>query len=360
MISNLSQIKEVPIDTVISRYTKLLKGDFACCPIHNEKSPSLKIYKKTNSFKCFGCGAGGDAITLVQKVESGDFFRAVEIVAGIGGITVEISETDKEALKERKEKQRNLQDTLTWALDQYALTLDQSEVAKDYLDQRGIAIETAHSFGLGFAPDGWGFLSDRIVGIQNPEHATALGLIAEKEKGGFYDRFRSRIIFPYHSHTDGSPVSLAGRTVLPPDQEKVKTLKGNNTPMYANGAYLFGLYQALEHIRRERYAIMVEGEMDVLQMHQAGARNTIGIGNNGFKEEQARLLKRMGVESLLFIPDHDIKDNDRNPGFDAFENNLKLSLTHGFRVELLELPAGMDPDDWAKQFLIQTEEIVET
>jgi DNA primase len=351
MINNLHLIKEVSVLDVIARYAKIERGNFACCPIHNEKTSSLKIYTKTNTFKCFGCGAAGDAISFVQKMERWDFLQAVEEVAKVGGIELELSEADRESWKEQKEKQRNLQETLTWATSQYRLYLEQSEDAKAYLNKRGITEETIAKFQLGFAPNSWSYLTDMIMGSQTPEFATTIGLIKEKEKGGYFDMYRNRIIFPYLHHHSGEVQSLSGRIITTPENNTPKTIKGLNTALHNDDSFLYGYYQAAAAIKEMRYATIVEGEMDVLQMHQAGAINTIGKGNNRMKEPQFRFLKSQGIETLLFIPDNDLKDNGKNPGFDGFESDLKLALQFNFRVDILEIPQGQDPDDFAKQFV---------
>lgn len=354
MIANLAKVKSVPIEQVAAhRGIKLDRHNKACCPIHSEKTPSFHINVRKQFFKCFGCGASGDSIALVMALDNCDFFRAAEIIAGIGGFDIEFDELQREKYLQKREAQRGLRETLSHALEQYRLMLGQSTIGQEYLKHRSISPEIADKFLLGYAPrDKWQFLTDMIVGSQSPEPATAIGLLREKEKGGFYDAFIDRLIFPYLNEY-GEPVSLAGRTCLPEEDRKKKgipkTLKGNNTSLFENSSYLYGLYQAEAAIKLHGCAIIVEGEMDVLSFHQAGADNTVGIGNSELKEPQCRVLKRY-TDSLVFVPDHDVKENGKNPGFEMFEKNLRTALAHGFSVYIYELPPGMDPDDYAKTF----------
>lgn len=174
MISNLEDLRDVSITDVVSKWAPV-KNHFACCPIHGEKSPSLHVNERKNFFKCFGCGAGGDAIKFVQFVEHCDFITAAERVAAIGNVAIEFDNIDREAWLQKKEKQRNLSETLHWAITQYSMYLHQSEDGKAYLAKRGITIETAETFMLGFAPESWSYLSSLITGIENPKLAIVHG-----------------------------------------------------------------------------------------------------------------------------------------------------------------------------------------
>lgn len=351
MISNLEQIKQVPIADVIGR-AKIGKGNMLCCPLHGEKTPSMKVNEKKNFFKCFGCGESGDAIGYLQKLYAYDFITAVEEVAKIGGIEIEVSQDFREKYKKNNEEKKSIKECMTWAMKHYSSMLHMSESGKSYLEKRMITDESVAIFQIGFAPNSWSYLSDMITGITTPEHAKRIGLINEKDKGGFYDCFRNRIVLPYQHHFTGEPISLAARKIDDSNPNEPKTLKGKNTDIFQNENYLYGYYQAYPHIKKEGFAIIVEGEIDVIMMHQAGAKNTIGRGNNRIKEEQLKFLKSQGIQTLVFVPDHDVKDNGRNPGFEGFEHDLSMALSYGFRCDIYELPPSNDPDDFAKEFII--------
>lgn len=347
MISNIDAIRGISITDVISKWTTV-KKKLACCPIHNEKSPSLRVHEDKGFFKCFGCGAGGDAIKFVQLVESCDFIAAAERVAAIGNITVEYDEKNREAWIEKKEKQRSLSEVLSWSINQYSLLLGQSEIGEKYLKSRGINQQTADLFLLGYAPDNWNYLSQLITGDDSITYATTLGLIGENKSGGLYDRFRNRLIFPYINEI-GEVVSLSGRTLALPSDTNPKTMKGNNTVLYSNDSYLYGLYQALPAIKKQKCVHVVEGEFDAIQLYQNGVENVVACGNNRIKEEQCKLLKRFTTKVVL-IPDND-SNKERNSGHIAVLDNLKLLYKYDFNVELFELPQASDPDSFCKDFI---------
>lgn len=359
MITNLEKIKQVPIEDVIGRFVKLKRG-IGLCPFHGEKTPSFHVYKKSNVFKCFGCGESGDAISFIEKHEHKDFFQAVETVAEIGNVPVEIEEGERDAYLKKKESKRNLHETLEWALKQYSLFLDQSEVGKAYADQRGFDEETVRKWNIGVAPDSFNYLTQQIIGISSPEHALAIGLIKEKEdKGTFYDAFRNRIIYPI-TNEYGHVISLTGRTIAPVTDYNPKNINGIISDLYSASTTLFGLYQAIQGIKEFGFAIVVEGPADVISMHQAGATNTVGKLGSFFTREQAALLKRY-TDHVCFMPDIDRKKKDgklvEGPAVIKAEDDIRTAMKCGFqKVEVFIIPHDIlsdkstDPDDFARNY----------
>lgn len=355
MITNLDAIRAVDIRDVVGKFLPLKKNS-APCPFHNEKTPSFQVVPKLNIFKCFGCGEGGDVIRFVEKYKGLDFVQAIELVAEIGNISVEIDESQREEYNKKKELTKSLRETLEWAISAYKNQLVNNQAAKLYISTyRGINDEMIAKFGLGFAPSEWYFLSNQIIGKQSPAPAVSIGLIKEKDNGKHIDRFRNRIIFPFYNEF-GELIGLNGRTIDKVTQTNPKALKGNNTDLFKAEGFVYGLYQAMPAIKKKKQVALVEGELDVIQMHQAGVDNTAGIGRSILSEEQVRNLMKAEIKNVLLIPDNDEAKDGKKPGIEGAIKNIRLLAAFGLKIEIFIIPdrqdgQKQDPDDFAKAFV---------
>lgn len=312
---------------------------FGLCPFHQEKTPSFSVNPKLGIFKCFGCGAGGDVFAFIQQIEGVSFVEAVRLLAERAGIPLPQSE---EAGEDEREP---LFQALRFAARFYftQLTHETSgKLARAYLKSRGVRPATAQRFGLGYAPKAWDALATAAVasGFRLEVFEQAGLVLPRRERGGFYDRFRHRLMFPIFSHV-GKVVGFAGR-LLEPDPEQPKYINSPETPVYQKGRVLYGLYQARHAIRKLEEAILVEGYTDVIALHQAGIEHTVATSGTALTLEQVRLLARYAKRILLLY--------DADPaGEQAALRSIDLCLAQGLPVYVVVLPAGEDPDSFVHQ-----------
>lgn len=343
--ATIQKIRELPIADIIAGYTKVSKGK-ACCPIHNEKTPSFSILKGT-FFKCFGCGAGGDGISFIKQVEHTDFMGAVELLARKFNVPTEYTRTyDAEAYKAKRAELKTLRDHLQAAQQHFALSLQAHPEAQQYLHGRGYDDDIIAKWQLGFAPNEWRILTERYRNTGHLPQAVSLGLVREDDDK-MYDAYRNRITFPIVDE-HGELLSFGGRALVK-DDKTPKYLNGPQSPLYNKSAVLYGLYQAIPGIKRTGYAILTEGYTDVISMHHAGADNTIASCGTALTDEHCILLKRY-TQHICIIRDAD------EAGLRATGKDLELLLKHGFKVEVASLPDGQDPDDYAKQYFLTEEQ----
>ena len=298
---------------------------FGLCPFHQEKTPSFSVNPKLGIFKCFGCGAGGDVFAFIQQIEGVSFVEAVRLLAERAGIPLPQSE---EAGEDEREP---LFQALRFAARFYftQLTHETSgKLARAYLKSRGVRPATAQRFGLGYAPKAWDALATAAVasGFRLGVFEQAGLVLPRRERGGFYDRFRHRLMFPIFSHV-GKVVGFAGR-LLEPDPEQPKYINSPETPVYQKGRVLYGLYQARHAIRKLEEAILVEGYTDVIALHQAGIEHTVATSGTALTLEQVRLLARYAKRILLLY--------DADPaGEQAALRSIDLCLAQGLPVKTL-------------------------
>lgn len=325
------------------------KNYTACCPFHNEKTPSFSVQQEKQFFYCFGCGAGGNAIGFVMQYDGVDFPQAVENLARDAGLEVPREESKAEA--KRHSQNNKLLDVLDEAARFYQQQLRQHAQkgeAVDYLRARGLSGEIARDFGLGFAPPGWDNLLTAIGG--KPEADQALlkaGLIIEKEnpKQGderkYYDRFRHRIMFPIRD-SRGRTVAFGGRVL---GDDKPKYLNSPETPVFHKGSELYGLYEAKKANSSFSRMLMVEGYMDVIALAQNGIRNAVAtLGTATSDRHMLRLFRQ--TPEVVFCFDGD--EAGRTAAWRALETTLPL-MEDGRQVRFLFLPEGADPDDYVRQ-----------
>jgi DNA primase len=326
---------------VIDSYVPLKKAgkDYkACCPFHEEKTPSFTVSVDKQFYHCFGCGAHGSAIGFLMDYEHMSFVEAVEDLAARAGLKVPkeagmVSEQDKDS-------GANLLEILREASRFYRQQLrehPQAGRAVEYLKGRGITGEIAHEFGLGFVPDGWDNLL-RALGKDDAsrEALARAGLVVKKEGGGYYDRFRDRIIFPIEDYR-GRVVAFGGRIL---DKGEPKYLNSPETPLFHKGRELYGLFHAREAIKRENRVLVVEGYMDVVALAQFGVDFAVAtLGTATTRDHLERLFRH--APEVIFCFDGDRAG--REAAWRALDNALP-ALREGWQASFLFLPEGEDPD----------------
>ncbi len=313
----------------------------ACCPFHDEKTPSFTVSPDKQFYHCFGCGAHGSAIGFLMQYERMSFLEAVEELAAAVGL-----EVPREAgAVHRPDDLSPLLDILQKADRYFRRQLREhprAQEAVDYLKGRGLSGEICADFGLGLAPDGWDNLLKAIG--REPQAQQALvraGLIVQKEGGGYYDRFRNRIMFPIHDYR-GRLIGFGGRVIA---QGEPKYLNSPETPLFHKGRELYGLYRAREPLKRENRVLVVEGYMDVVALAQFGIDYAVAtLGTATTREHLERLFRF--VPEAVFCFDGDRAG--REAAWRALENALP-ALHEGRQVSFLFLPEGEDPDSLVRK-----------
>ncbi|PYT12861.1 MAG: DNA primase, partial [Acidobacteria bacterium] len=288
-------------------------------------------------FYCFGCSAGGDVFKFLMLYEKLEFPEALRTLAGRYGIPMPAASRGPE----NDERQRVLAATRR-ALEYFREQLQRpgGERARKYLSGRGIGAATIETFQIGYAPEGWGGLKGHLAAAGLSESQAVLaGLLAKKEDTGrTYDRFRDRVIFPIVNLT-GETIGFGGRVI---GEGEPKYLNSPETPAFSKGDNLYGIGMAREGIRKEGYAILVEGYVDVIALHQAGVTHAVATLGTGFTTGHVRLLKRYTDRVVVnFDPDA--------AGRAAARRSLEVLLENGFEVNVVSLPAGKDPDVFIRE-----------
>ena len=318
--------ERVDMIEVLGRYLKLKPSGsryVALCPFHPDKHPSLVIDPEKKLFHCFGCGAGGDVFHFLMRIENLSFGEAVARLAREAGVELSRpTSTKHDRLLELNERVARY--------FQQNLASPAGAKARRYLMGRGLQPETIKRFRLGYALPGWNNL---VKTFPDPEALLQLGLVLRGREGGFYDRFRDRVIFPLADHR-GRVIGFAGRS-LHTQQEEPKYLNIPNTPLFTKGQALYGLHLAREAQPEE--FILVEGYLDVITAHQAGFTNAIATMGTALTEQQARLLRRY-VERVVLVYDRDAA------GQQAALRGMRALRNAGLDVYVALLPVGEDPD----------------
>lgn len=335
---NRSDIVEVVSSRV--QLKKAGKNYTACCPFHQEKTPSFTVSQEKQFYYCFGCGAGGNALGFIMDHDHLEFPEAVEELASRAGVEVE-REASSGPRQPRQPTNSPLYALLAAASDYYRGALKnhpQRDAAVNYLKQRGVSGIIARDFALGFAPPGWDNLSKQLGGDNLQQQALIeAGLLVENaETKRRYDRFRDRIIFPIHD-SRGRIVGFGGRVL---GDDKPKYLNSPETAVFHKGQELYGLYEARQHNRQLTEIIVVEGYMDVIALAQQGLRNAVATLGTATSEEHIRRLFRV-VPNILFCFDGD--NAGRKAAWRALEATLS-NLKDGLQARFLFVPDGEDPD----------------
>lgn len=343
MASSVEQIKaRLGIVDVVSSYLKLERAGLnyrACCPFHNEKSPSFFVSPSRNSYHCFGCQRGGDIFSFVQEIEGVDFIEALKILAEKAGVELEsfdrVSKTDNR-LANAMEESANF----------YFKSLVGQPKVLDYLFSRGLNKETIRTWRLGFAPPEWRNLADYLLGRgYREEELLKVGLVVRQSgvggPGRAYDRFRSRIMFPLFNPT-GKVVGFSGRIWGEDNGQMAKYINSPQTELYDKSKILYGYDKAKNSIRQKATCIFVEGQMDLLMSHQSGVDNAVAVSGTALTVEQINLVRRL-ADKVILAYDYDLA------GLKASHRAIDLLRAEGLEVRIAKLPSGNDPADLIKE-----------
>jgi DNA primase len=337
MSTTTEQIKErLSIVDVVGGYVKLERAGVnfkARCPFHTEKTPSFFVSPTRNSYHCFGCAKSGDVFTFVQELEGLDFRGALKMLAERAGVVIE--NEPRERTDERERLFRALEAACTF----FERELMGAPEAREYILKRGLTEVSITHWRIGFVAEGWQRLRDELQrqGFLESELERA-GLVKRGERS-FYDRFRSRIMFPIMDSA-GRVVAFSGRIfgAAADDPNAAKYLNSPETELFRKSAILYGFDKAKHSIRKLHCAILVEGQMDLVLAHQAGFTNTVALSGTALTDAQCKLLKRL-TDNLLIALDAD------SAGIAAARRSAVEALSHGLDVKVAALPEGKDPAD---------------
>ena len=341
MSSQIEEIKaRLDIIDLVSEYIRLKPAGpnnwRALCPFHNEKTPSFMVSRDKQIWHCFGCGEGGDIFSFVQKIENLEFSEALRLLAQKAGVKLVAQNPELTSQRNR------LMDICQAAANfwhKFLLESIQAKDAREYLKKRGITENTISDFKIGYAMDAWEtltkFFKDR--GFKDQEIFLA-GLSVKKERGiDFYDRFRDRIMFPINN-SHGNPIGFSGRLLREKPEAGGKYINTPQTLIYNKSLVLFNLDKAKNEIKSKNSAIIVEGQMDVASVWQAGTKNIIATSGTALTQDHLKILKRY-TKSLSFCFDADLA------GESAARRGIDLALSQDFEVKMIVLLAGKDPDE---------------
>ena len=324
---------------VVDRRVKLKKAGknySACCPFHQEKTPSFSVNPEKQFYYCFGCGAGGNALGFIMDYERMEFREAIESLAQAAGIDLPAEEIDNAP---QVDHQKPLYESMERAAKLYEGFLrqhkDRGRVV-EYLKSRGLSGEIARDFRLGFAPEGWDNLMQTLTDEDSVGHALTAGLLIENDKGRKYDRFRDRVIFPIVNQR-GKVIAMGGRVL---GDGKPKYLNSPETPLFSKSHELYGLHHIRKFAKNLSRIVVVEGYMDVIALAQFGIHYAVATLGTSVGKPHLELLFRR-VEQVVFCFDGD--EAGRKAAFRGMEAALPM-MEDGRQVKFLFLPEGEDPD----------------
>lgn len=344
--------QQADIVKIIGDYVRLRKAgaqNFAgLCPFHGEKTPSFSVHAGRQFYHCFGCGQSGDVFSFVQKIENLSFPEAIRVVAQKCGIPLpkrDFSSPEEAAESRLRGKLLDLHELATkWFEDQ--LRSPEGAGAREYLTSRGVSAEAIAKFRIGYAPDSFNALRERLQGAADAEALRLSGLFSFKEQadgspGHLYARFRKRITFPI-ANEGGRVIAFTARALAADDKAGPKYINSPETPLYSKGQVLFNLDKARQAIRQINFALLVEGQMDCISAYTAGIQNVLATSGTAFTEHQVNLLKRFCTQVIVnFDPD--------TAGANAAEKSIALLTEEGVTVRVVTLEGGLDPDRYIRE-----------
>jgi len=330
----------VDLVNVVGEYVRLKKSGaqryMGLCPFHNEKTPSFTVHAARQFYKCFSCGEGGDVFTFVQKIEGVSFYEALKLLAERHGVPMPKRSLVADEDSKLREAVFRMHEQ---ALESFRANLrgPSGEEARAYLARRGVAEGTVERFELGYSERS-GRAFPRLFEQRGftPAQMEQSGLVRRRDDGTFYDYFRNRLMFPIHNES-GKVVGFGGRALAADDNPKY--LNSPETPIYVKSQVLYNLHRAKEAVRKEDRAILVEGYMDAIGVSAAGFGGVVASCGTSLTEQQVKTLKRHSGRIVVnFDPDA--------AGANATERSLDMLLQYDFDVRILELPGGLDPDEF--------------
>ena len=328
------------IETVISQYSVLKrrgKNLVGLCPFHSEKTPSFTVYPENGSFYCFGCGVGGDVITFTGLIENLDYIESIKLLAERSNIQLPDDGYDNSFQKVKNTVYDINRETAKF-FHNYLMS-DEGKWALDYYKDRGLSLKTIKHFGLGAAPDSWDALINHLKskGFTISDMVTA-NVVGVSQRGNYYDRFRKRAMFPI-INIRGNVVGFSGRAMPGEDKQGGKYVNTSDTPVYKKSENLFGINYAKNFCSEQM--ILVEGNMDVISLHQAGFENVVAPLGTAFTSEQANLIARYTKEIVLML------DADA-AGQKSVRRAEEILRNTGLAVRVVSIPNGKDPDEYIK------------
>ncbi len=344
--------EQADIVKIVGEYVRLRKAGAqnysGLCPFHKEKTPSFSVHAGRQFYHCFGCGESGDVFSFVQKIENTGFPEAVRMVAQKCGIPLpkrEFASPEEASEHRQRGKLLEIQETATaWFEEQ--LRSPEGAAAREYLTRRGLNADGIAKFRIGYAPDNFHALRERLQGMADVETLRLSGLFSWKEQedgspGPIYTRFRKRVMFPI-ANESGRVIAFTARTLETGEKAGPKYLNSPETPLYSKGQVLFNLDKARQAIRSDGGVVLVEGQMDCISVFLAGIPNVLATSGTAFTEMQVRLLKRYATRVVVnFDPD--------TAGANAAEKSIALLTEEGFEVRVLTLEGGLDPDRYVRE-----------
>ena len=311
----------------------------ACCPFHEEKTPSFTVVPTKQIYHCFGCGESGGIIDFIMKYDHLAFVEAIETVAGESGISVVYDQTAKPVDMRFKRYNKLMEELSSFYQEQLKTSAAKKKVV-DYAKNRGVSGSIAKRFELGFAPPGWTNLFDAYKNSEESiQDLLTMGMVVSKKdkKDDYYDRFRDRLMFPIHN-TKGSVIGFGGRVLSSKDNPKY--LNSPETPLFSKSKELYGLYHCRKYSRKIDAIIVVEGYMDVIALHQQGITNVVATLGTATTSSHLQVLSRT-AETIVFCFDGD--KAGRDAAWKALQTSLP-AITAGLVIKFLLLPEGEDPD----------------
>lgn len=344
--NKIEEIKNrVDIVELASEYLTLKKAGrnfVGLCPFHQEKTPSFTVNREKQIFYCFGCGQGGNAITFLMKISGKSFPEAIKDLAQKTSVVLPPPRLTSKESRENESLREKITALNLRAAQHFARNLysPAGKEARLYLQNRELTEDTTKKFRLGYAPDSWSSLADYIERSGVPlKLAEQAGLLIPGKEGKFYDRFRGRLIFPIEN-IFGEVVAFGGRIL---DKGEPKYLNSPESPVYIKGKNLYGLNKTKDEIRRNGFALIVEGYFDLISLVNAGVGNVVATLGTALTREHLELLRRYTVDIVaLFDPD--------TAGRKALDRSLELFLEMRMKARVLILPGNCDPDDYIKKF----------
>ncbi len=331
------------IVSIISRYVTLTRRGnsyVACCPFHHEKTPSFHVNEQGQFYHCFGCGVGGDVFSFVKRIEGVEFLDAVKILADMAGMELPQFVGEEDYIQKKKHREL-LQEICRETAVFYNKQLNSPAGKKgmEYLYSRGVTKATITKLGLGYSPS-WTGLPQYLLKKFKIEDILEAGVCARGEEGKVYDEMGLRVVFPVIDHT-GKVVGFSGRALDSNAKAKYKNTRG--TPLFNKSSNIYCINFLRKARLEKNYAILVEGQMDVVALQQAGFKNAIATMGTAFNKNHIQTLSRF-VDSVIVCFDGD------NAGKNATAKALEPLLEEGFDIKVLELPEKLDPDEYIKKY----------
>lgn len=340
---------QLNIVDVIGQYVRLKRSGrgvsyIGLCPFHSEKTPSFNVHSTGQFYKCFGCGVGGDVFKFVMEIESLTFPETLKLLAERYGIPIPERSQAGDAEAQRSAALLEMHE-IAADLFQANLRSPAGAAAREYLERRGVSEEAIREFRLGLSDASGQQLVSRLQ-----RFGTALiessGLAAKRETGGFYDRFRARLMFPIHTES-GKIVAFGGRALRPGDEPKY--LNSSETPIYKKSKILYNLHRAKIAARKSDRMILVEGYMDAIGIYAAGIHEVVAVCGTSLSLDQVRSMKRQAAAQQASAGQVFLNFDPDPAGARAAEKYISALLAEGLRVRIVEIPGGLDPDEYIQQ-----------